>query len=327
MRKALFISLLIHALLALLCWQINLHQSAASQEIELTWQSVETVLPSLPTPPAPPRPVVDTVLEPETFLPASPSATTVAEIITMDSSRQVQTDSLKPAIALDYAANYFNKKLIEKPTADSLAANVMPMRPGLALSKEPPMIGSHSGDLSQRLMNQRSQPFAKPVPLSDLGRAIAQQLKSPEKPRPVTLRFVPSDAELAVLQTIWNQGSITDQAVYANLDTSIKLTAVDVNGILKGLEEKGLLTSELISPRDEFTFASPLGSVGIEKSATNRRNRVYRYKPLVDRKHMIRYLQARLDQAKNPKRRSYRTRVDSARTVLALQGKILKLIK
>ncbi len=327
MKKSLLFSLFLHALAALLFLRIYLPQSRPGAKTEMEWHFEEAVQPA----PASPKAPLEEVAGMAEGGPARPwheaaDETASADEVAMAPQPAAAPDSVPHAIAMVYSSSYFNQELLQKPVVDSSRRSLMAMNPKAVGSNLEPLMGSKYDGLAERSRESHSRNPTKPIPLSDIGMAVARQLKPKPPSRPAVMRFVPSHDELAVLKTIWEKGSITDQEVYARLDTSVKLTAVDVNALLKGLEAKGVLTSELISPRDEFTFNTPLGGVAVEKSAQNRRNRVYRYQSRIDRKHMIRYLQAKLDQAQN-RNYSYTTgRRDSMAVVAGLQKKILQVL-
>ncbi len=133
----------------------------------------------------------------------------------------------------------------------------------------------------------------------DLAGLAAQGLKALEKvlnktqdPPPPRLRRVPTREEMAALCAIWSRGTPTEREIYQGISTEIRLTAEGLHAVLDGLVAQGLLQQEIISPRHEFTFQSPLGSKGVEMSRMNILNRVYRYHSRIDQAHMMRFLQA-----------------------------------
>jgi predicted transcriptional regulator len=201
----------------------------------------------------------------------------------------------------------------------------MPMWNGLP-SLTDPIVGSNDGDIGTREMARRRQTYSKPIPLTDVGRALMQKLQQKPKPATPRLHFIPSKAELEILMIVWPHESITDQDVYRHLDAAVHMTAEDVQRVLRGLASKGVLSSELVSPRNEFTIATPLGGTGIEMSAQNRRNRIFRYKSLIDRQHMIRFLNAVLDQVENRRGPFFQPNLDAEQQKQALQDKLVKLV-
>ncbi|NLP09881.1 BlaI/MecI/CopY family transcriptional regulator [bacterium] len=329
MKKSLFYSLFLHALAALLFLRIYLPISKPGAKTEMEWRFEEVVQPQMF---ASPKASNKELTRMAGRVPAPPEHTAEeeavsADAVVMEPQPPAAPDSVPPAVEMVYSSSYFNKELLQKPVADSSRCSLMAMDRKAIGSNLEPLMGSKYDGLAERSRESLSRTPAKPLPLSDIGMAVARQLKPKTPSRPALMRFVPSQNELAVLKTIWEKGSITDQEIYARLDTSIKLTAVDVNALLKGLEAKGVLMSEIISPRDELTFNTPLGGIAVEKSAQNRRNRVYRYRSLIDRKHMIRFLQAKLDQARNRNYPYATGRRDSAAAVAGLQKKILQVLQ
>ncbi len=327
MKKSLLFSLFLHALAALLFLRIYLPVSRPSAKSEMEWRFEEVVQPLVLASPEAPIEAFTGTAEKAPAEQAAVEETTPADEVVMEPQPSAAPDSVPRPIDMVYSSSYFNIDLLQKPVADSSRRSLMAMNPKAIGSDLEPLMGSKYDGLAERSRESLSRTPVKPIPLSDIGMALARQLKPKPPNRPAVMRFVPSHDELALLKTIWEKGSITDQEIYARLDTSIKLTAVDVNALLKGLEAKGVLTSEIISPRDELTFNTPLGGVAVEKSARNRRNRVYRYQSRIDRKHMIRFLQAKLDQAQNRNYPYATGRRDSMAVVAGLQKKILQVLQ
>lgn len=106
------------------------------------------------------------------------------------------------------------------------------------------------------------------------------------KPQP--LAVIPSELEIDVMKVLWQQQEATTSTIYAQLD-SARLTAVDLQRSLDAMAERGLLERRQISPRHEFTI---LGTIPIEMSAKNRKNREYIYRPQVTRQTMLAFLDA-----------------------------------
>ncbi|MBN2356373.1 hypothetical protein JXO59_09685, partial [candidate division KSB1 bacterium] len=111
---------------------------------------------------------------------------------------------------------------------------------------------------------------------------------------PVRIKSIPSEKEVAALAAIYDLGQPTQVDIYAQLNSSIHMTAQDLDAVLTELVQKGWLQRQMISPRNELLFITPAGNVGVEKSALNRRNRVYRYTSVIDRNHLMNFLQAQL---------------------------------
>lgn len=180
-------------------------------------------------------------------------------------------------------------------------------------------------DRVQRDMEQQNLGHPRPLPLTDaIGKGakyLSDLFNKEQDNKPVRLDFVPNEAELDILETLW-ESNATDQQIYAALDTSIRLTAEDLNGVMKKLEKKGLVKRKLVSPRNEFTF--PVGKV--EMSAKNRRNRVYLYESRIDSRDVVRYLQAVLYETEYGQKRAA---ADSTRNriIAGLKAKIMRLIE
>jgi predicted transcriptional regulator len=106
------------------------------------------------------------------------------------------------------------------------------------------------------------------------------------KPQP--LAVIPSELEMDVMTVLWQKQKATTAEIYTHLD-SARLTAVDLQQTLDIMAERGLLDRQQISPRHEFTI---LGTIPIEMSAKNRKNREYLYRPQVTRQTMLAFLDA-----------------------------------
>ncbi len=325
MKKTVIISLLFHAGLLIVFLVVRIPLKVASEDIFVVWDMVEVKPESRqqPLPKTENMPAIVTA-EKQEFEVDETGGIAVAALWP-DSLTAAPQDSQPDAIELNYSDFYLKKNLAERPPQDSSEQKIMPMWNGLPPLSDP-IVGSRDGDIGTREMARRRQTYGKPVPLTDVGRALAQKLQGKAKPPTPRMRFIPTMAELDVLLAVWPHESITDQDVYRRLDASVHLTAEDVLKILKGLESKGVLSSELVSPRNEFTIATPLGSAGLEMSAQNRRNRIFRYKSLIDRQHMIRFLNAVLDQVQNRRGPYYQPHQDNSRLAQDLQDKIVKLV-
>lgn len=254
------------------------------------------------------------------ILPAQSSVDSLA-----NRPKEQYPDSSSQGLNLVYSRSFLDLSKLPKEPLPSTSIVVTPAYKQGKISMS--ISGSNHADIGMRMMEQRHHPHGQPVPISQIIQYIVEKLNLKPRPGPPSLNFIPTREELSVLNSVWTKSEITDQQVYADLDTSVKLTAVDVNQVLKGLEAKGLLTLELISPRNELTILTPFGAMPVEMSPTNLRNRVYRYKSLVDRQHMMRYLQARLGQATDQNATRKRTPADSLRQVQELQNKIMQLVK
>lgn len=177
-------------------------------------------------------------------------------------------------------------------------------------------------DRSERLRSGT----ASNLSLNDAVRAGAKALSNltlkNKRDRPIRLDFLPSDAELATLKAIWDRQEVTDQEIYSQLDSSIRISAEGLNRVLTRMTEKGLLKRELISPQNEFDL---FGMGRVEMSSQNRRNRQYRYQPLISEEEMITFLNAALYQIENNQRPDFPTRDDPDDLAKRIRKKILHL--
>ncbi|MBN2413322.1 hypothetical protein JXQ31_16705 [candidate division KSB1 bacterium] len=176
--------------------------------------------------------------------------------------------------------------------------------------------GTQNYDNVEDRIYQKSMGYPKPtvsIPklLNDGANFIRDKLGDRDEDKPVRMDFLPSEKQLEALKIIWQKKRATDQSIYASFDTSIKITAADLNNILENLADRGLLKRKIKSPRNEFTFFGLTGESGIEMSPTNRRNRIYEYEPLISKEEMIDFLNAVFYQAKSGGKVNYMSDSDS----------------
>lgn len=132
------------------------------------------------------------------------------------------------------------------------------------------------------------------VPISPL---FAQALKSLfERSQAAEQKMVtgtlpiPTSLEIDVLKILWSNVSATSSDLYTQLDTSWTIRAEDFNRVLEDMVVKGYLDRRKISPSNKFTL---FGLAQIEMSSLNRKNQLYLYWPVVSKKEIIRYLEAK----------------------------------
>jgi len=129
--------------------------------------------------------------------------------------------------------------------------------------------------------------------MSPLGTLIGKGIKylsekfsgAPNNP----LAVIPSETEIEVMNVLWKKTTATSSEIYANLDSTNNLTAVDLQQTLAVMADRGLVDRRQISPRHELTI---LGVFTIEESALNRKNREFLYQPRVARRTMLSFLDA-----------------------------------
>ncbi len=109
------------------------------------------------------------------------------------------------------------------------------------------------------------------------------------------LNFVPSDLEIDVLTTLWEQPLQTDLELYRSVSSRWRLTAEQLQKMLAGMAEEGLVARKQISPQNLFTIFLPFRTVYVEESSLNRKNRVFLYKPTVKRKQIVSILLQKLE--------------------------------
>ncbi len=136
-----------------------------------------------------------------------------------------------------------------------------------------------------------------PVGLSDYN-LLPHWEKHPKK----HLTFLPSDLEIEVLLKLWDEPLATDPELYIKLPSYLRITADQFGQILAQMVREGLVERKQVSPQNLFTILTPFGATQIEMSPLNRKNRVFKYRPLVNRKEILSLVmqkmgrQKRLDQ-------------------------------
>ncbi|NOY60755.1 MAG: hypothetical protein GXO75_17750 [Calditrichaeota bacterium] len=217
---------------------------------------------------------------------------------------------------------------------DSLTVTKQSLKPFYKNPQNLPPLYMLPGETADRLSKaiyKRNTGGEKPVPLSSALAAGAKYLSDKMKKKKlqaVKINFIPSPQQLAALDFIWDaKKKVTDQEIYASLDSTVRVTSEDMNRILAGLARRGILSRKIVSPQNEFTIMTPLGSQGIEMSAKNRRNRVYEYKANIERADMVRFLNAALYQIETGMKRRFSSRQDSLKLVQGLKKMILKITR
>ena len=112
-------------------------------------------------------------------------------------------------------------------------------------------------------------------------------------------KFIPSNLQLSVLNSLWQEDRATQLDVYAGIDPEIPITAEKLNAQLDRMINLGLVERKLISPQNLFMILSPLKAFQVEMSSKNRKNRVYLYRPRVKRREILQLILTRYSSVKN----------------------------
>lgn len=112
-------------------------------------------------------------------------------------------------------------------------------------------------------------------------------------------KFIPSNLQLNVLRVLWEEPSATQIDIYLGIDKEYPITAQRLDKQLERMVNLGLVERKMISPQHTFTILTPLKAFQIEMSAKNRKNRVYLYRFLVEKKNIVQFLLARYSKVKN----------------------------
>lgn len=168
-----------------------------------------------------------------------------------------------------------------------------PMAP-FALSNEDLQKLRQSGrDYWSEELMRRYVDIPPTLPLNGLVRSLRRQLKKMTQRTEIRNLPIPTNTEIAVLKILWENSDATASQVYAKLDTSIRLTAEDLQTVLANMVTKGFLQRQRISPLHTFDLFGvaeiPIGP----KLWSKKQNRIYRYWPLVSKERLITYLESK----------------------------------
>jgi len=171
----------------------------------------------------------------------------------------------------------------------------------LGLSKED-LLGMTQGyDPIDAQIRQRSigadQTFNVGALFAQGVKAALGKSKAPKERR--RLQIIPSENEIRIMKTLWEEKRASSSEIYRHLD-SARVTASGLQEILADMTNRGLLARAQISPRNEFTIATPFGAIPIEMSALNRKNREFIYKPTIGADEMWSYLDASIFNLQTP---------------------------
>ena len=152
------------------------------------------------------------------------------------------------------------------------------------------------GDRLDREIRKQNTGHEQPVHITNLIKPgidlLSKIFKNDKK---IKLTKIPTDAQLEALNVVWEQKEATNQMIYSLMDSSVKLTAQDMNTVLEEMVQDGLLTREIVSPENKLTVMA----FQVEMSRQNLKNRIYQYKTDLKRDEMVTFLNAILYQMKN----------------------------
>lgn len=293
--------------------------------VEISWQVLEEKLqpPEQSLPPTAPttfRPVIPSPEAEKKSAEPEPAPVIISE----------QTQEPQDTTAVDSSINSFwiNPLMMAKANIhiDSTIQQQTtgPLKPLPPASFTAP--AGVGGDRIDQELYRRNMGHTQTVPADNLLLKGARYLKDKlAKEKPPELNFIPTAAQLAVFKMIWEKSSATDLEIYAGLDSAINITAEDLRAELARLEQLNFLERKIVSPRNEFTIITPLGSKAIEMSPTNRRNRIFEYQANIPKDQMLQFLNAALYQVTHGLKREFHSTLDSLSLVKDLERKILLL--
>ena len=147
------------------------------------------------------------------------------------------------------------------------------------------------------------------------------------KHKKIKFTSVPTFTEVNILKTLWKKERVTQNAIYSNLDTTIKITAEDLDLVLSRMVDKGWITRKKISPQNIFKFMTPVGAVDVEMSELNRKNPVYEYTAFITRDHVLKFLDSRVYSYNSKKSESTASDSPQAAERDSLLAKLVLLLK
>jgi len=289
MKKAILISIGFHLLLLAISVIYKLNPQIAEKAlwIELEFKTSDL---SVKSPVEPPRAVTSAAARAAIL---SPFAEQVQAKETVPVPTEPQTESDWSSLFMDSLRILQFRPL--QTFSDSLP--VMPkIQPYLPPAGYGPPLGRNTSltDAIKRELNGPSSAAEPVVPLSRIvesGLQLVAGQKS-DSPKPPELDFIPSMVQIQALKLLWETDSLSGRDIYSALDPATRTTARDLEQELELLVNKQLLQRQMISPRNELTLGIPFAAPTVEMSGKNRRNREYRYQPLLQKQELLEFLNA-----------------------------------
>ncbi len=106
--------------------------------------------------------------------------------------------------------------------------------------------------------------------------------------------YICDKIEAKALSYLFKKNKATQIDIYKNFDFTDSIISSQLDARLHKLVKKGFLARKKISPELLFTVSILLIQIPIEMSKKNIDNPVYEYTPLINKKNLITYLQAKL---------------------------------
>jgi len=311
-----FLSILIHALLTVLFINIKVSETPVNYIYFISESEEPEVVLDIDRQP---EIKADIKVEPEPKIKIEPPEEIPQDVVELkppDSTLAI-TETVKDSLLpLNHSNLFFRDTVfLSKPEFNKTERdNRINIADSLWRFKRPPGGNQNYDNVAHRIFQEsrgHPQPAASvPSLLQSGANFLKDKLGDDKEDKPVRMDFLPNEKQLEALKIIWQNKRATDQNIYAGFDTSIKITAEDLNKILEKLAARDLLKRKIVSPRNEFTLFGMTGS-GIEMSPTNRRNRIYEYEPLISKEEMIDYLNAVFYQVKSGKKQKSASDADS----------------
>ena len=126
------------------------------------------------------------------------------------------------------------------------------------------------------------------------------QIKSEwEKGSRFSYNLIPSNLQLEVLRTLWENSTASMLELYASLDSKYLITAENLNRQLNRMMRLGMVERKIISPQNLFSITMPFKMFQLEMSSKNRKNKHYLYRPVVNRERILQLLLTKSYQIRN----------------------------
>ena len=114
--------------------------------------------------------------------------------------------------------------------------------------------------------------------------------KFSNRPKRITDLPIPTPVQMDILNVLWQKGSVTGPEIYQALPKETIITAEMLWRELHRMASNGYVDEKIISPQNTMMIMTPVGGFPVEMSGKNRRNRVYRYTPKIDKETMLHYI-------------------------------------
>jgi len=150
-------------------------------------------------------------------------------------------------------------------------------------------------DADRKLQKRSSGTEILKAPAGILNPLLSRLKKKPEP----AFDFIPTKVQTEALAHLFHAHRATQMTLYRSLDEGNTVTAEGLDRELETLVSKGFLKKKKISPENILMILTPVGSIPIEMSKTNRLNPLYLYEAAIEKTRLMHYLQSRMSYLKD----------------------------